>query len=91
MNNNMKCRKCGYTFHGNESAPTGNCPLCGEEYNTPKALEYYDATKGDTENNSRKSLKKMIIDWVIFGLSFGTFIIIMYILIGIIAGLEGKA
>lgn len=82
---NMKCPKCGYKFQGNSQDPKGTCPLCSEEYDTEKALEYYRMTcgNGDSDNNT-KSKPKIIRDWIIFGIVFAAFIIIMQYMINFI-------
>lgn len=83
---NMKCPKCGYKFKGNSLNRNGICPLCSEEYDTQKAMEYYRLTYGDEDlDKYKKSKPKIIRDWIIFGIAFAAFIIIMQYLITYIA------
>ncbi len=83
---NMKCPKCGYKFKGNNLSRDGICPLCSQEYNTEKAMEYYRLTYGDEDSNkNKKSKQKVIRDWIIFCIAFVAFIIIMQYLITYIA------
>ena len=82
----MKCTECGYVFEGDTEVKNNTCPLCSREYNTEKALEYYRKTnsKSNTNNHKKTSPYKRVLDWVIFGLSFVAFIVILYFIINYI-------
>jgi hypothetical protein len=84
---NMKCPKCGYRFQGDDNLTEGVCPLCSEKYSTEKAIEYYTLSYGNEndDNSNQKPMAKMIRDWIIFGVSFALFIVILYYLISFIA------
>lgn len=83
----MKCPKCGYKFKGDSQAVTGFCPLCSEQYVSEEAIEYYALCCGneDSGQSDRKSASKAVLDWVIFGISFAAFIIILNVIITFIA------
>lgn len=83
---NMKCTECGYVFEGDTEVKKNICPLCSREYNTEKALEYYRQTnkKSKSDTTKKASPYKRVLDWVIFGLSFVAFIVILYFIINYI-------
>ncbi|MDD6848060.1 MAG: hypothetical protein PUD53_04705 [Oscillospiraceae bacterium] len=83
---NMKCTECGYVFEGDTEVEKNICPLCSREYNTEKALEYYRQTnkKPKSDTTKKASPYKRVLDWVIFGLSFVAFIVILYFIINYI-------
>ena len=81
----MKCTECGYVFEGDTDVENGTCPLCARKYNTQSALEYY-RQNNNSENKAPKKVSKhkKIWDWIITGVSFIAFIIILYFIISYI-------
>ncbi|MGN1130957.1 MAG: hypothetical protein ACI4Q8_06340 [Ruminococcus sp.] len=81
----MKCTECGYVFEGDIDVENSTCPLCSRKYNTKSALEYYKQTNNSKDNAPKKVSKhKKVWDWIITGVSFIGFIIILYFIISYI-------
>ncbi|MCH5304571.1 MAG: hypothetical protein J1E41_06880 [Ruminococcus sp.] len=83
MEYNAKCLKCGYIFDADEKVEKCTCPLCGEEISTKEAMDSFKE-KFKEYFTEKRSTRKMILDLVVFGLSFCAFIIILYFIISFI-------
>lgn len=83
MEYNAKCTKCGYIFDTDEKSEKCTCPLCNEEILTKEATDNFnDNLKPDF--TEKRSTGKIILDFIIFGISFCAFIFILYFLISFI-------
>lgn len=80
---NAKCAKCGYIFEADKSSDKCSCPLCGEENDTKQALSRFEEKFKDYMPKKRTTLR-MVLDLVIFGLSFSALIFIIYFLVSFI-------
>lgn len=86
--NNLKCPICGYIFSGDTESEIEICPLCSSEYKVKEAVELFSKTtvSNDISNPPQKSRRKIILEWIIFFLSFSAFIFVMYYILSYIIG-----
>lgn len=85
-NYNAKCSKCGYIYEADLIENECACPLCGNSDNTQEAEKLFKETFKDYFPE-KKSTKRIILDFIIFGAAFIAFIAILYFLICLILGL----
>ena len=85
QNYNAKCTKCGYIFEADESKDKIECPLCGTINNTKEAMAGFKEKFKDYFPE-KKSKKRTIIDLLLIGAAFAAFIVVLYLLVGLILG-----
>ena len=85
QNYKAKCVKCGYIFEADESKTENKCPLCGTLNDTKEATSGFKEKFKDYLPE-KKSKKRTIIDLLLIGAAFAAFIIVLYLLVGLILG-----
>lgn len=86
MENNAKCPHCGYIFAADENNKISECPLCSGKSETCKATELFNKTERHVSTAPKRTSAQMVGDWLIFGVSFAAFIVLMYFIISFIFG-----
>ncbi len=83
---NAKCLKCGYIFEADLNEDETICPLCKNKMPTAEAAKSF-SEKFKDYFPEKKSKKRLILDFLIFGAALIVFIILLHFVISLIIGL----
>lgn len=85
-NYNAKCSKCGYIYEADENSEQCECPLCKNIDDRKKSNELFKETFKDYFPK-KLSKPKLLINTLLFGVSFIVFILLLYFVITLIINL----
>ena len=85
-NYNAKCLKCGYIFEADENEAETVCPLCDNKMPTKEAMQSFKE-KFKSYFPEKRSKKRLVIDFLIFGAALVAFIILLNFVISLITTL----